>query len=148
MILEIFLSVLCTGLIIQLVLQGRKYREQIKLLSQAVAESKVDNAKILSQKKSSEVITGHIAENLAPLLKDFIWDPRKVRFLGMPIDYIYFGEDKIVFIEVKSGGAKLTKKESEIKELILKKKVFFETFRVSGSTKKDGIEIDNSPIDE
>lgn len=147
MILEIFLSLLCTGLIIELIRQRRNSNKQLQELTKAIAESKVDNAKILSQKKSSEVITGHIAENLAPLLEDFKWDPRKVRFLGMPIDYIYFGEDKIVFIEIKSGGAKLTKKESEIKELIRTKKVYFETFRISGDKKKDGIDIDNSPID-
>lgn len=79
--------------------------------------------KLLSQKKSSEVITGQITEKLAPFLKEFPYNPRQATFLGMPIDYMVFGEKMITFIEIKSGNARLTKKQREIRRLVENKKV-------------------------
>ena len=86
--------------------------------------------KLLSQKKSSEVVLGQIAEQLAPFTDNFKYEPHKVKFLGQPIDYIYFGDDKIVIIEVKSGNSKLTQKQTQIKYLIKEKKVYWEEFRI------------------
>jgi|GEM_PF-6887858 len=86
--------------------------------------------KLLSQKKSGEVVLGQIAEQLAPFTKHFKYEPYKVKFLGQPIDYIYFGEDKIVIIEVKSGNSKLTPKQIKIKNLVKNKQVFWEEFRI------------------
>jgi predicted Holliday junction resolvase-like endonuclease len=96
---------------------------------------KEENRKILSQKKSSEVILGQISEQLAPFTEHFKYDAHKVKFLGQPIDYIYFGEDKIVILEVKSGNAKLTPKQMQIKNLIKEKKVFWEEFRIPDKIK-------------
>ena len=58
-----------------------------------------------------------------------------MKFLGQPIDYIYFGEDKIVIMEVKSGNAKLTPKQVQIKNLIKEHKVFWEEFRIPEKVK-------------
>jgi predicted Holliday junction resolvase-like endonuclease len=85
---------------------------------------------LLSHKKSSEVRLGQISEQLAPFLDLFPFDPKKVQFLGNPIDYIYFGEDKIVIIEVKSGNARLSKKQKHIKSLVLGGKVFWDEIRI------------------
>lgn len=62
--------------------------------------------KVLSQKKSSEVRLGHIAETLAPFLDQFDFDPENCVFLGKPIDYISFDDDAVTLIEVKSGDRK------------------------------------------
>lgn len=75
-------------------------------------------SKLLSQKKSSEVRLGQISENLAPFLKDFKYNPKKTHFLGNPIDYIIFEEDKIVFLEIKSGKSTLSKDQRNIRDLI------------------------------
>lgn len=91
--------------------------------------------KLLSQKKSSEVVLGQIAEQLAPFTAHFKYEPHRVKFIGMPIDYIYFGEDKIVIMEVKSGNAKLTPKQVQIKNLIKEHKVFWEEFRIPEKVK-------------
>jgi predicted Holliday junction resolvase-like endonuclease len=59
------------------------------------------------------------------------------RWLGDPIDLIVFdgySEDnpqKITFLEIKSGNSKLTSKQNKIKELIEKKKVEWEEFRIT-----------------
>ena len=85
---------------------------------------------LLSQKKSSEVRLGQISEQLAPFLSNFPYDPKKVQFLGNTIDYIYFGEDEVVIIEVKSGNARLSKKQRQIKKLILEGEVKWKEIRI------------------
>ena len=94
-------------------------------------EKVIEYTKLLSQKKSSEVRLGQISEQLVPFLDKFKHDPKKAHFIGMPIDYVVFNNDEIVFIEVKSGGSTLSKKQSEIKKLIASGKVRFETIRIN-----------------
>ena len=94
-------------------------------------EKVIEYTKLLSQKKSSEVRLGQISEQLVPFLDKFKHDPKNAHFIGMPIDYIVFNNDEIVFIEVKSGGSTLSKKQSEIKKLINSGKVRFETIRIN-----------------
>ena len=71
-----------------------------------------DINKILSQKKSSEVRLGQISEHFAPLLKDFPYDSKNVRFLGSPIDFVIFDLDnnRIIFMEFKTGNSRETVK--------------------------------------
>ena len=88
---------------------------------------------LLSQKKSSEVRLGQISEQLAPFIKGFGYDPKKAHFLGNPIDYVIFDDNKVVFMEVKSGKARLTKGQKDIKDMIDAGKVTFETMRIDGS---------------
>ena len=87
--------------------------------------------KLNHQKKSSEVRMGQIAEQLAPFLDKFPYDPKKISFLGNPIDYVYFGEDKVTIIEIKSGNARLSKKQRNIKKLILEGKVEWDEIRIN-----------------
>lgn len=88
---------------------------------------------LLSQKKSSEVRLGQISEQLAPFIKGFGYDPKKAHFLGNPIDYVIFDDNKVVFMEIKSGKARLTKGQKDIKDMIDAGKVVFETMRIDGS---------------
>ncbi|MCE4606221.1 MAG: hypothetical protein F7B59_02695 [Desulfurococcales archaeon] len=82
--------------------------------------------------RSSSVVLGKVAEQLAPL--DFALklgiNPKDARFIGSPIDYIVFKglyEDKpqeILFVEVKAGrNNKLSSREKEVKKLIEQCKV-------------------------
>jgi len=77
-------------------------------------------AQALSQRKSSEVRMGRLAELLAPLTTAFPIDIKKkgcsTLFLGQPIDYIHFDPDEgVTFIEVKSGNARLSPSQEQIK---------------------------------
>ena len=91
---------------------------------------KKDFDTLLSHKKSSEVRLGQISEQLAPFLDLFPYDPKKISFLGNPIDYVYFGEDKVVIIEIKSGNSRLSKKQKLIKSLIKGGKVEWDEIRI------------------
>ncbi len=97
--------------------------------------------------RSRAVLGGHFTENLAPYLPDFPFVPTECRFIGKPVDFIAFkGADEkkineIVFVEVKSGNAKLSAQEKNLKETIQKKKVKFMEYRIpKGLTEKRDIE--------
>lgn len=102
------------------------------LFNQLYSIQKERYSKLLSQKKSGEVVLGQISEHIAPFLDDFPFknDSKGLNFLGMPIDYVHFGKDKITFIEVKSGNSRLSKKQKDIKTLIESGKVDFITYRI------------------
>ncbi len=84
----------------------------------------------LSQKKSSEVRLGHIAEKLAPFLEDFPYNPEDAIFLGQPIDYVVFDDSSVVFVEIKTGKSKLSAKQRHIRDLIKNKYVEWKEIRI------------------
>jgi len=86
--------------------------------------------KTLSQKKSSEVRLGNIAETLAPFLDQFDFDPENCIFLGRPIDYISFDDEVVTLIEVKSGKAQLNSKQRHIRDLVKSKQVAWKEIRI------------------
>ena len=106
------------------------YLEKIKDLEKELNLEVEARKKVLSQKKSSEVRIGNIAEKLAPFLDDFEFDPEKCIFLGQPIDYISFGEDEITFIEVKSGKSQLNARQRQIRDLVKAKHISWKEFRI------------------
>jgi predicted Holliday junction resolvase-like endonuclease len=103
---------------------------KIGSLENKISEVSAEKQKVTSQKKSSEVRLGHIAETLAPFLDQFEFDPETCTFMGRPIDYISFGDDKITFIEVKSGKSQLSAKQRHIRDLVNDKKVSWKEVRI------------------
>ena len=98
--------------------------------------------------KSRAVLGGQFSEQLAPYLPDFGYLPTECRFVGKPIDFIVFkGMDEkdineVVFVEVKSGKAKLSSSEKKLKDAIDKKKVKWVEYRIPEElTKKGDVEI-------
>ncbi len=86
--------------------------------------------------RSRSVLGGHFSENLAPYLPNFPYLPNECTFVGKPIDFLVFkGSDEkniseVVFVEVKSGKAKLNQHEKNLKETIEKKRVRWEEYRI------------------
>lgn len=118
-------------------LQGAAAKHQdlfnaLTTTKQALEFQQVQYANLLGQKKSSEVRTGGIVEQLAPFLKDYPLDPNKARFIGDPIDFVSFGSDKITFVEVKSGQSQLSKRQREIRDMVKAGKVDFIVYRIKG----------------
>lgn len=100
--------------------------------------------KLQNQKISSEVRTGRIAEQLSPFLEGYPRPAATARFIGEPVDFIHFDDDKVTFVEVKSGRAQLSKKQRHIRDLINEGQVEFVVYRVSG----DGPEEDENGKDK
>ena len=104
-----------------------KRTKQLKLDLNLSIESRT---KLMFQKKQSEIVTGQVAEKLAPFLKDFKHDPQDIQFLGNPIDYVAFEPKGIILIEIKSANSRLTQKQKDIKNQVKNKKIFWEEFRI------------------
>lgn len=111
----------------------KKLHDKFDEVSRELEESNEQYVALLHQKKSSEVRLGKIAENMAPFVEDWPWEPNQFRFLGSPIDGINFSLDEITFVEIKSGKSRLSLTQKHIKNLIKMGKVKFATFRVSES---------------
>jgi hypothetical protein len=75
-------------------------------------------------RRSQSTVGGKVAEQFVPFLPGFEFHPRDARFLGMPIDYVVFdglsndAVERVVFIEVKTGGKTLSKGQRQIREAI------------------------------
>ena len=89
-------------------------------------------------KKSRAVLGGLAGEQVAPFLPGFPCNPADARFVGKPIDFVAFpgaadgGEIKeIIFVEVKSGEAALSKREREIKACVESGRLRFVEYRIN-----------------
>lgn len=87
------------------------------------------------QLTAKAVNIGFILERIAPTFDSFPFEHNDCRSLFDPIDYIIFEGlskkgvvDKIIFTDIKTGGARLKSNQREIKSLIQEKKVDFKTY--------------------
>jgi predicted Holliday junction resolvase-like endonuclease len=119
--------------------------EAEQLYQQKVAECKLREKQLREKRKKisekSEVSTtainiGFISERIVPLMKDFSFDRNDCRSLFDPIDYIIFeglskknSVSKILFTEIKTGKANLTGKQKEIRNLVQRKRVTWDTYK-------------------
>lgn len=121
------LLVLTLLAVVVVIYVSHKYRlEQVK-----VKKFKNKYEKELHFRKSSEVRLGKIGENLAPFVEGWPWDPSDFRFLGNPVDGIQFTEDEIIFVEIKTGKARLSKSQRWLRDLVKEGKIKFATFKVT-----------------
>tara|TARA_R100000008_G_C3571495_1_gene162444 strand:- start:945 stop:1535 length:591 start_codon:yes stop_codon:yes gene_type:complete len=115
---------------IELKKQEARLLEGLAEVEKNLQEETENRKKVLSQKKSSEVRLGNIAEKLAPFLDDFTFDPEYATFLGKPIDYIVFEDEVITFVEIKIGKSQLSTKQRRIRDLIKNKHVAWKEIRI------------------
>jgi len=117
----------------QLLKGNRELQEDLFKTQEDLGLEREKSRSILSMKKSSETRLGNITENLVPILQGLPYDSQNLRHLGTPIDYLYFNFDdaEVVFIEVKSGNSKTSKRQKLIKNAIKAGKVYFEELRVN-----------------
>ena len=118
-----------------------------------IAELELEHQQALAQAQkrsvntSRAVLRGKMAEQLAPIMPQFEYLPSDAKFLGDPVDYVVFdgytdlrdGEGRpedieIVLIDIKSGGARLTKGQVAIAQAIQAGRVRFETVRIDFDT--------------
>ena len=88
--------------------------------------------------RSRAVSFGKTIEHYVPFMENFPVDPKDVQFFGKPIDYVAFsnrgsrGKCKVHFIEVKSGNSHLNHHQKNIKDAILKGRVYWHEFTADG----------------
>jgi predicted Holliday junction resolvase-like endonuclease len=91
--------------------------------------------------KTSKVVAkrvniGKILERIVPCMRTFPFERNDCRSLFDPIDYIIFDGlrksgkvERIIFTDIKTGRARLTGNQPEIKRLVENKQVFWETYK-------------------
>lgn len=115
--------------------QGKiAHQELLKNLKAQRLEMRDREKRLKEQRQTSAkaVNFGFISERIAPALAHFPFAHRDCRSLFEPIDYIIFeglhknaNVSKIIFTEIKTGGARLNGHQKEIKVLVENKKVEF-----------------------
>jgi predicted Holliday junction resolvase-like endonuclease len=74
--------------------------------------------------QSKAVTRGQVYEQFATYFPEFEFNPKDAQFLGKPVDFVIFdGLDegqlrRIVFVEVKTGGAKLNARQRCVRDAI------------------------------
>ncbi len=87
-------------------------------------------------RRSRAVLTGQIGEQLAPYFPAFPCDPADARFIGKPVDFVAFpgasagAVREVVFIEVKSGDARLSATERALKDAVEAGRVSWVEYRL------------------
>ncbi len=87
--------------------------------------------------RSLAVTAGKVHEQLVPYLPEFGFNPKDVRFLGSPVDLVVFdglaagAVRRVVFLEVKTGGAPLTARERQVRDVIEAREVAWAELRLT-----------------
>jgi predicted Holliday junction resolvase-like endonuclease len=109
-------------------------KEELKIQREEISKKKVSTQKRVETTTGS-VNMGFILERLAPVLEHFPFDKNDCRSVFDPIDYVIFeglqktGKvQKIFFVDIKSGKAKLKANQKAIKQMIEQKKVEFKNY--------------------
>jgi predicted Holliday junction resolvase-like endonuclease len=88
--------------------------------------------------RSRAVISGQVSEQMAPYLPGFNHNPSEARFIGKPIDFVVFSGldgksvEEVVFVEVKTGGSRVSPVERSLKDAIEGGRVRWEEYRFGG----------------
>lgn len=112
-----------SGLIIWRHLVLRKKEDVLLCRLDAVVAKQIKTSNELA---SIRVKHGQTWETFVPLMQTFeeqLGPKENAVFLGQPIDLIYFNNDEVIFVEVKTGNSKLSSRQRHIKSLIKGKKI-------------------------
>lgn len=128
---------------------AKDFQKELLDTQDELGREREKNKNLLSQKKSSETRLGQISEHLVPFLENCPYNPKDLHFLGNPIDYLAFDfdEGKIIFLEIKSGNSKPSKRQKLIKNLIKSGRVFYDEIRINEKGVKHK-KIENDDVTE
>jgi predicted Holliday junction resolvase-like endonuclease len=128
--------VVAVAIIVSLATTGASYRARYKHTDTDLTKARAD-----AVSRSRSVVSGKVQEHLAPLFPEFLqrFNARDAIFLGNPLDFVVFdglseAEDtevrRVVFVEVKTGRASLTKRERRVRDAIQAGRVEYELLRL------------------
>ncbi|CAM4206927.1 hypothetical protein F901_00690 [Acinetobacter dispersus] len=139
------IGVVITTIILSNTRNGRIQAEYEKYIAELELEHKqaLLDAQKRSVNTSRAVLKGKMAEQFAPILPEFRYLPSDAKFLGDPVDYVVFdgytdfrdgdgtAEDiEVILLDIKSGGARLSKGQQAIAQAVAEGRIRFETLRI------------------
>ena len=140
----------CIGVIITTLILSNTRNGRIRAeYEQYISELELEHQQALAQAQkrsvntSRAVLKGKMAEQLAPIMPEFRYLPSDAKFLGDPVDYVVFdgytdfrdGEGRaedieVILMDIKCGGARLTKGQQAIAQAVQEGRVRFEILRI------------------
>lgn len=132
-----YFAALLLALIFVIVLAYRAGRSVGKAEAERELPDIVDGERADAVRRSRAVLGGMAAEQLAPWLPGFPWDPTELRFVGKPVDFVVFrgaskGEiEEVVFVEVKTGRSSPSRVERSLRDAVLAGRVTWREWRPS-----------------
>ena len=139
------IGVVITTMILSNTRNGRIQAEYEKYIAELELEHKqaLLDAQKRSVNTSRAVLKGKMAEQFAPILPEFRYLPSDAKFLGDPVDYVVFDgytnfrdgdgtvdDIVVILLDIKSGGARLSKGQQAIAQAVREGRVRFETLRI------------------
>ena len=139
------IGVVITTMILSNTRNGRIRAEYEKYIAELELEHKqaLLDAQKRSVNTSRAVLKGKMAEQFAPILPEFRYLPSDAKFLGDPVDYVVFDgytnfrdgdgtadDIEVILLDIKSGGARLSKGQQAIAQAVREGRVRFETLRI------------------
>ena len=122
----IWLVAVLTFLLISVVVALYQERKAKFKLNVKIGKILATNKKIISEFSSVRVKHGQTWEVFLPLMETFektLGPKENATFLGQPIDLIYFNDDEIIFVEVKTGNSRLSSRQRHIRDLVKDRKI-------------------------
>jgi predicted Holliday junction resolvase-like endonuclease len=117
--------------------RNAKQRVREILKSQTEVQRLIREASKDAVKRSRATLLGRMLERLAPCFRKFAYDPRDMRSICDPYDYVLFNgltvERKvknITFIEIKCGMGRETSVQRSLREAVDEKRVFAEVWEI------------------
>ncbi|MCS7093928.1 MAG: Holliday junction resolvase-like protein [Candidatus Aenigmarchaeota archaeon] len=133
---ELFLITILFIFIIYLFLKNLEWKFKFEERVKKYIEEMEEKIRRDAIERSSKILSGKIVEKLVPITKDFNHNPHDVRWLGDPVDFVVFDGlsegnlKKITFVEVKSGKSPLNENEKMVRDVVKKKEIEWEEFRI------------------
>ncbi|MDO3664303.1 Holliday junction resolvase-like protein [Acinetobacter higginsii] len=139
------IGVVITTIILSNTRNGRIQAEYEKYIAELELEHKqaLLDAQKRSVNTSRAVLKGKMAEQFAPILPEFRYLPSDAKFLGDPVDYVIFDgytdfrdgdgtadDIEVILLDIKSGGARLSKGQQAIAQAVTEGRIRFETLRI------------------
>ncbi len=107
------------------------------LKNDAVLNARIRDARRAAIMRSRSVLLGKLLECIAPCFRQFGHDPRDMRSICDPVDYVVFdgltvdrAVQEVIFVEVKSGTSRLSSAQRSIREAVQKRRVRWEQWTI------------------
>ena len=132
-LLLLILAIACISFIIVAFFLGAKIG---RLSASKHLTKEIKIAREDAVKRSRAVLNGQLSEQFAAFFPGFPADPTEIRFVGKPVDFVAFPGlstgtvDEVLFVEVKTGNAALSKVERSLRDAVEKKNVRYTEYRI------------------
>lgn len=114
-------------------------RKEVRLEYDSKLAREIEKQRAEAIKQSKAVNRGLVAEQLAPHMVGFPYNPKDCHFIGQPVDYVIFSGldagkcERIILLEIKTGESSMNARERQVRDVVQAGSVSYEIFRLEES---------------